>query len=178
MAEPVRCAVVSTSLRSGGVSRVLALAAADRLRERGAAVEFIDLLELALPLCDDDACWEHPNTKRLGELLDPARGILIALPVYNYAAGAAAKNIIELAGSSFEGKAAGFLCAAGGHRSYMSVMGLANSLMLDFRTVIVPRFVYATGQDVAGGQVASLELQDRIDGLALDLLRLAAAVTP
>ncbi len=174
MAEPLRCAVISASLRPGGVSRVLALAAADRLRERGAEVEFIDLLELPLPLCDDDACWEHPNTKRLAALLDPARGILLALPVYNFAAGAAVKNVIELAGSSFEGKVAGFLCAAGGNRSYMSVLGLANSLMLDFRTVIVPRFVYATGTEVADGSVTSPELAARIDGLAGDLVRLAA----
>ncbi len=175
MGEPLRCAVVSASLRPGGVSRVLALAAADRLRERGAQVEFIDLLELPLPMCDDDACWEHPNTKQLAALLDPARGILLALPVYNFAAGAAVKNVIELAGGSFEGKTAGFLCAAGGNRSYMSVLGLANSLMLDFRTVIVPRFVYATGREVADGAIAAPELAQRIDGLAADLIRLAAA---
>ena len=53
--------------------------------------------------------------------------------------------MIELTGSSWEDKIVGFLCAAGGTTSYMSVMAYANSLMLDFRCVIIPRFVYATG---------------------------------
>ncbi len=53
--------------------------------------------------------------------------------------------MIELAGSAWEDKIVGFLCAAGGMSSYMSVMAYANSLMLDFRCVIIPRFVYATG---------------------------------
>ena len=35
--------------------------------------------------------------------------------------------------------------------SYMSVMAYANSLMLDFRCVIIPRFVYATGSAFAEG---------------------------
>jgi FMN reductase len=37
-------------------------------------------------------------------------------------------------------KVVGFLCAAGGKSSYMSVMRLANSLMLDFRCLIIPHF--------------------------------------
>ena len=45
-------------------------------------------------------------------------------------------------GSSFSKKVIGFICSAGGASSYMSVMGFANHLMLDFRSVIVPRFLY------------------------------------
>ena len=52
-----------------------------------------------------------------------------------------------MTGRAWTGKVVGFLCAAGGRGSYMSVMSLANSLMLDFRCLIVPRFVYATGED-------------------------------
>ena len=46
-----------------------------------------------------------------------------------------------MAGRAFTGKPVGFVCAAGGRSSYMAVLGLANSLMLDFRCLIVPRFV-------------------------------------
>ena len=47
----------------------------------------------------------------------------------------------------------------------MSVMGLGNSLMLDFRTVVVPRFVYATGEDFIEsepGHVMSDEISARV----------------
>ena len=69
----------------------------------------------------------------------------MAAPVYNYDVSASAKNMIELTGSAWEDKIVGFLCAAGGMSSYMSVMAYANSLMLDFRCVVIPRFVFATG---------------------------------
>jgi len=49
------------------------------------------------------------------------------------------KNMIELTGSAWEDKIVGFLCAAGGHASYMSVMAYAiYSLMLDFVRIIPP----------------------------------------
>lgn len=54
----------------------------------------------------------------------------------------------------------------------MSVLGLANSLMLDFRAVIVPRFVYATKADFQGGQLISAEVMARIDELAETSMRL------
>ena len=72
------------------------------------------------------------------------KAILLATPIYNYDVSAAAKNMVELTGSAWRDKTVGFICAAGGTSSYMSVMGLANSLMLDFRCIILPRFVYAT----------------------------------
>ena len=97
-----------------------------------------------LPLCDADKCYGMPGSKKLSATIESADGILIAAPVYNYDVAAATKNMIELTGSVWEDKIVGFLCAAGGHASYMSVMAYANSLMLDFRCVIIPRFVFAT----------------------------------
>ena len=61
--------------------------------------------------------------------------------------------MIELTGSAWEDKIVGFLCAAGGMGSYMSVMAYANSLMLDFRCVIIPRFVFATGEGFDGDNI-------------------------
>ncbi len=73
---------------------------------------------------------------------------MLASPIYNYDVNAALKNAIELAGRKMEDKLLGFLCTAGGGAmSYMSVMPLANSLMLDFRTIVLPRFVNAAPED-------------------------------
>jgi FMN reductase len=66
------------------------------------------------------------------------------------------------------GKTVGFLISAGGHGSYMSVMPFANSLMLDFRCWIVPRFVYVP-QDFAG-ETLPPEIDTRLDELLHDLL--------
>ncbi len=96
-------------------------------------------------MCDGGPSYQHENVAPLAAAISGADPILLAVPVYNYDANAATKNLIELTGRAWTGKVVGFLCAAGGQGSYMSVMSLANSLMLDFRCLIVPRFVYATG---------------------------------
>jgi hypothetical protein len=58
----------------------------------------------------------------------------------------------------------------------MSLMPLANSLMLDFRCLIVPRFVYATGGDFADGRVTSQKIAGRVAQLASETLRLGTAL--
>ena len=94
---------------------------------------------------------------------------------------AAAKNFVELTGKSWVGergeKVVGFLCAAGGKGSYMSVMSLANSLMLDFRCLIVPRFVYATSGDFAGDAIETDIVQERVAELCDTAIRLGATMS-
>lgn len=89
----------------------------------------------------------------VAEKVASADGFVFATPVYSYSVNAALKNFIELTGRHMNEKYAGILCAAGGSMSYMSALGFANSLMLDYRMFIVPRFVYATGEDWDGDEV-------------------------
>jgi FMN reductase len=59
----------------------------------------------------------------------------------------------------------------------MSVMSFANSLMLDFRCVVVPRFVYATERDFADEQLdAGGEVRRRVRALAEDVAAFAGAL--
>ena len=75
------------------------------------------------------------------------------------------------------GKVFGFICAAGGKSSYMSVMSFANSLMIDYRCFIIPRFVYALKNDFDGNKVTSPEIKDRINDLGKDLIRISEALS-
>src|SRR5438067_40946 len=84
--------------------------------------------------------------------------------------------IVELTGSAWEDKVVAFLCAAGGMSSYMSVMAFANSLMLDFRSVIVPRFVYATGDAFNDGKLTDSKVQKRIEQVVAELVRFTKAL--
>jgi len=126
----------------------------------------IDLRDHVLPLCDGAAAYGHPHVATLSELIKAARVIIVATPIYNYDVNAVVKNLVELTGSSWENKTVGFLCAAGGAGSYMSSMSLANSLMLDFRCLIIPRFVYAKGDDFTIEKRPTPELAARIKQLA------------
>jgi FMN reductase len=161
--------VISASLRSKSVSRVMAEHLSATYTKLGAANQLLDLREFPLPLCDGEAAYGHANLPLLAAPLQAARVILLATPIYNYDANAAVKNLIELTGKIWENKIVGFLCAAGGPSSYMSVMALANSLMLDFRCLVIPRFVYAHGEDFVDGK-PSAKLAGRIDQLAEESL--------
>ena len=73
---------------------------------------------------------------------------------------------MELTGPAWQDKPVGFLCAAGGQASCMSPIGFANSLMFDFRCVIVPRFVYCTKADFEAAGEPGPELARRVEQLA------------
>ena len=139
-------------------------------------VEVLDLREYPMPMCDGEEC-DDANVSRLGRAVRQADAVLLAVPIYNYDVNGAAKNLVEHTGGAWEGKVVGFLCAAGGMGSYMSVMSLANSLMLDFRCLIVPRFGDATGGDFAGAEWGSAKIKDRVGQLARETVRLASALS-
>jgi len=158
--------IISSSLNSDSNSRILAQEAHRILQNDGHEVTMLDLRDYPLPLCDGGPSYGHPNVLHVGEVLRGASTILIASPIYNFDATGALKNLIELTGDAWENKVVGFLCAAGGMNSYMSIMSLANSLMLDFRSMIVPRFVYATGDAFDGDRITDTKVRGRVAELA------------
>ena len=74
-------------------------------------------------------------------------------------------------------KTFGFLCAAGGGNSYMSMMSLANSLMLDFRCYIIPKFVFATKNDFKEDKIVNSDIKSRIEGLGSELIRVSSTLS-
>ncbi|NBC11427.1 MAG: NADPH-dependent oxidoreductase [Planctomycetes bacterium] len=168
--------VIACSLNSDSRSAQLAAAVGKALAEQGVAVEAVDLREYELPLCDAGAAYGHEHVEPLRRAVAEADAVLLAVPIYNYDVNAAAKNLVELTGKAWLGKVVGFLCAAGGRGSFMSVMGLANSLMLDFRCLILPRFVYATGVDFDEDGTPNPVVRERVAELAQETVRVAGAL--
>ena len=123
--------IISSSLNPKSRSRLLALIAFNELKNMGVSVEWLDLDDHSIPLCDGDA-WS---------------------------------NIIF-----------GFLCAAGGKASYMSVMSLANSLMLDFRCLIIPRFVYTVSDDFTEKDITDPKVKTQVKELAKELIRICTVL--
>jgi FMN reductase len=169
-------AVVSTSLNPNSRSYALALEAAEDLKALGHTVDLVDLRQDPLPLCDGNASYDDPAVEPMTQRLKKADGILLASAVYTYDVNAAAKNLVEMTGEAWEGKVVGFLLAAGGMGSYMSVMSFASSLMLDFRCLILPRFVYALKGHFSGAKLADTDVRRRVKELAQELDRVAGAL--
>ena len=168
--------VLSSSLHPNSRSRILARACSEQLKQNSFEVTLFDLAATPLPPCDGATAYGNETVQTLSTLIENANAIFIASPVYNYDVNAAAKNAVELTGKAWTGKVVSLMLAAGGQGSYMSAMGLANSLMLDFRCIIVPRFIYATGESFEGNELADEEIQQRVETLVKETTSLADAV--
>ena len=140
-------------------------------------VEFFDLQKKPLPMCDGDKCYDLPEVIDFRKKVENAKGIIMAIPIYNYNVSSGAKNIIELGGRMLYDKVFGFICAAGGKSSYMSVMSFANSLMIDYRCFIIPKFVYALKSDFNENEITNPDIKERIYELGNDLIRISEALS-
>lgn len=175
--------VISCSLHPQSRSYVLAQQVVANLQELGVDAPLYDLRKHPLPFCDAVHAHKTPESEVIIEAIRNAQTVLLALPIYNYDVNAVAKNLQELGLRAWNHKLVGFLCAAGGRNSYMSVMGMANNLMLDFRCIIIPRFVYAIGADFGDDRqptmhIASEEIRQRIEQLARNTVNLTRALAP
>ena len=174
---PLSVLIISCSLNTLSRSYRLAQTAEIAVQNMDVNSELVDLREWDLPLCDGRDSLSHPSVAPLTVKITRASAVLVASPIYNYDLNAVAKNVVELTGTTWSEKPVGFLCTAGGRSSYMSPIGLANSLMLDFRSLIIPRFVYAVKDDFEDDGDLSDQLRARVDDLvraAVDLARALA----
>jgi FMN reductase len=174
----MRYLVLSCSLNPDSRSRILARMVHKHLATRPGGAAFVDLQDYNLPLSDAGACYSHPHVAAVTPLVREARGIVVATAIYNYDVNSAAKNFLELTGKAWDGKVVGFICAAGGHSSYMSIMPFANSLMLDYRCHIIPRFVYAAPSHIDESTFGDEALNLRIEELAAETQRVTEALFP
>ena len=165
----MKISVISCSLNPQNRSYVLARTAVSYLREAGAETDLHDLRNHGIEFCGIPSARESISEFKIA--IEQSVAILLPVPICKFDVIAAAKNLIELTVRSWTIKVVGFLCAAGGNASYMSVMRIANSLMLDFRCLIIPRFVYAVSDDFANDrtdrmEAGSDEIRQRLSGLA------------
>ncbi|MFM7108102.1 MAG: NADPH-dependent FMN reductase [Planctomycetaceae bacterium] len=138
----MRSLVVSTALRPGNKTATAARFVQARLEAAGVSVDLVDLAVEPLPLCDGAACYQDERVTAMTARVAAADLLVVCFPVYNYQPNAAAKNFVELTNQAWKDKVVTFVANAGGDRSFLAPLPLANSLMVDHRCVIVPQFLY------------------------------------
>lgn len=170
--------VIGCSLSPQSHSQAMAQELVTELSRIGDEAELVDLRQVALPFCDGGESFGDQQVARLSAKIQAADAIALAVPVYNFDVGGATRNLIAMTGSAWNDKVVGLMGAAGGQRSYMALMGVASSLMLDFRCVIIPRYAYAGKQSFSSGELTDPEVKERIARLAKDLNRFSQALAP
>ncbi len=178
MGNIVKIIILSCGLKKKSKSRSMARHAFGHLQKLRVDVEFVNMQDYALPFCDAETeTLHHPRVLNLKGKIQKADALIVATPVYNYSGNSMLKNVMELTGSAWQDKVVGFLCAAGGERSYMSILSMANNLMLDFRCLIVPRFVYATDKNFDTDLKLSADIDARIREQNEMVIKLTGALT-
>jgi NAD(P)H-dependent FMN reductase len=170
----ITCLIVCTALRRDSKTHTLARAMAECVRAAGLEPDLLDLGADPLPPCDGAACYADPAVKAATARVLQAGAVVFCSPIYNYQLNSAAKNFIELTNSGWPDKIIGLVVNAGGDRSFLSVLPLANSLWLDHHCLIAPRFVYVTPAafDEQGALKADSDIGSRMTALAVNLARL------
>jgi FMN reductase len=153
LSRPLHALVVSTALKPGNKTTTAARFIADRLAREGFAIDLVDLATEALPACDGATCYADERVVAMTERVAMADLVAVCFPVYNYQPNSAAKNFVELTNAAWKDKVVTFVANAGGDRSFLAPLSLANALMVDHRCVIVPQFLYLppAAFDAAGG---------------------------
>ena len=141
--------IISSSLSTNSNSRKMARLAKQLI---GSDSYLIDLQDYSLPLCDGSSNKPDAIDYVKGKI-DSAHSIILVGPVYNYDLNSVAKNFIEWTGSAWNKKVVACMLAAGGKNSYMAPLSFMNSLMLDFRCIVVPRYVYADRSSFSDGRI-------------------------
>ncbi|MBI2503768.1 MAG: NAD(P)H-dependent oxidoreductase [Candidatus Latescibacteria bacterium] len=172
MATPLspRLVIVNSSLSSDSNTRMLSRHAHAHALQRGISADLIDLKDhRVLPYGEEGS----EGLEQIEAQLEQAGAIILAFPLYNYNINSSLKALIEHCGACFEDKVVGLMTAAGGRSSYMSVFSVGQSLMLDFRSWIVPRYVYAVSDDFGAESIASPEVRRRVEQLVETIHRTA-----
>lgn len=172
-------AILNSNLTPGGKPAYLAETLAAFCSEGGHEARLFSLAEWDLPACDGVLCYKNERTIALTAELAKADALALVAPIYNYDLNAVAKSLIELTGYSWKGKAVGLVCTAGAEKSYLAPLGFMNSLSIDYRCLVSPRYVYVMRSDFAEDNTlpAVSPIRERLRFLAAELPILAEAAT-
>ena len=171
------------SLRAASRSRAALAVALDGAAAAGAAVELLDLRQLALPMFSPEAEADAPASVRsLVETCYEADGMLWSSPMYNGSVSGSFKNAIDwlhMLGSRdpayLHDQVVGLISAAGG------IQGLQVINTMDFsaralRAWAVPYAVPVSGAAGAFGEQGEVEdelVESQLRGLGAEVVRVA-----
>lgn len=126
----MRLMIVVGSVRPGRIGLPIAEWVRARADARGIEVDFVDLVDLALPWLDEP---EHPRLRKYtrphtiawSERVDAADAVLLVTPEYNHSFSPALKNAIDFLNREWWRKPVGFVSYGGVSGGTRGVVALA-----------------------------------------------------
>lgn len=165
---------ISTSTNQQSKSLRLAQEADSQLAELTLNAELINLADYALPL-DNGTGSKDESVRDLARRIGLASGVVLVLPVYRGDVSVAARNLIQHCAASWERKVVGMISVAGVSIAHASTVSLANTLMLEHRSFIVPDFVFVESKQLASS-TSIVSIRPRVLDLVTNLVRITESL--
>ncbi len=184
MAYTPKILAFAGSTRKGSLNKKLVKIASEAARAAGAAVTYVDLKDIPMPLYDGDLETEGgipENAKKLKALMMAHDGFLISTPEYNSSISGVLKNALDwvsrpVAGEQplvgFAGKVVTLMSASPGALGGLRGLVTVRSLFSNIRAIVLPDQVAipqaheAFGPD---GKLKDLKQQASIEALGRGL---------
>jgi len=180
--------VISCSLNPESNGALIANYVFNLLKSQGQKINLLDLRNYKLPIANghDQSAYQDAQVKEIHDKILEADGIILIAPIYNFGVGATGKNLIELTGHPYKdvlsGKAwkhkpLGFIGVSGSPASLMAPLSFLNSMMLDFKTHIIPSFVMLSRDDFKDKNEFSADIKTKVEKLTQDVIRFAKVLS-
>lgn len=170
----VRIVGMAGSLRPGSYSQQALAVAAQRLVDRGAEVEILDLRSLNLPFCDgSDEYPDYPDVAKLRQAFLQADGIILATPEYHGSVSGVLKNALDLMGfDELSDKVTGLISVLGGQSNSNALNDLRTIMRWVHAWVIPEQIAVGQAWQAFGpnGELRDEKLSQRFDDFARSLL--------
>lgn len=165
---------ISTSTNAQSRSARLAKAANHQLSALTANCRLIDLADFDLPLDNGSSCGRK-DVREVSRRIGEAQGIVLIVPIYHGDVSVSTRNLVQLCGTSWHRKVIGLVSVAGEAVSHSAVVDFASLLMLEYRSFIVPDFVFVDSKTLLGGSLDDKTSQ-KIDKMVGYLVRVTEAL--
>ncbi|MCK5874937.1 MAG: NAD(P)H-dependent oxidoreductase [Alcanivoracaceae bacterium] len=168
------------SARRDSLNKKLSRVAAERAKQAGLDVSWIDLRDYPLPLYDGDLEAEHgipDNARKLRALLDQHQGLIVVSPEYNSFITPLMKNTLDWISrrdgdvdglASFRNKVALVMSASPGGFGGMRSLALIRQLLSHLGVTVLPEQLALPKAHEAfddNGALKDEQLQNRLDGM-------------
>jgi NAD(P)H-dependent FMN reductase len=159
---------VAGSLNSESVTRMVVREAARQLEAHGCAVDFLCLLQEALPLYNPDTAYDAPAFPALKQRVDRADVLLLGTPDYHGGISSAMKNFLDHFWTEFSGKL--FATIVASHEKGLTVTDQLRTVARQCYAWTLPYGVAFVGEeDLTDGKVSGADLARRLEMMTRDI---------
>jgi NAD(P)H-dependent FMN reductase len=168
MSDSLQVLAVVGSLNRASVTRVVVNEVAEKLRERGCAVDLLDFFAEPLALFNPESAYEAAGYKALQQRVERADAYILGTPDYHGSMSSAIKNFLDHFWEEFAGKLFGTVVAS--HEKGLTVTDQLRTVVRQCYAWSLPYGIsFADREDLKDGKVASDSLKKRVGMFAHDI---------